>query len=422
MIPDVLVAGGGCAGLAAACDLAARGARVEILEARAGLGGRARSWVDPAIGEVEDNGQHVVMGCYEAFLAFAERIGSRGEVAFPGRPEVVLLEPGGARHAFRPRALPAPFDLLGGLLGLRGFPWRALSGAAALARDVRGGRLPEGTAAAWLDRRGQAGAPRRLLWDPLVLAALNLPSEQGPASLLAPVLRRALLGGPAAARIGWAPRGLSRLIGEPAARYLAARGARVTPGAPVAGVDCAGGRAAALRMRDGARREAGRFVLAVPHAEAAALLPELAPVAALGSSPIVGIHLWLEPKPEVPPMVGLLDSTVQWVFDRGRHLALVISGAGGAAARSREDLLAEGLAEVRRFVPAARGARLVRGRVVKERTATPLLTPETVGLRPGTRTSLPNLVLAGDWIDTGLPATLEAAALSGHRAAEALAG
>ena len=435
MRPDRIVVGAGCAGLAAATRLAELGARVRVVEARRVAGGRSRSWLDPATGDVEDNGQHLVMGCYEEFLAFARRTGGIDELRFQDRPRIVLVERGGRRVVFAPGPLPRPLDLLWGLVCLRGFPAGSVWHARGILRDLRRGG-PAGadlTASSWLAARRQAEEARRRFWDPLILATTNLDPDRVPASLLAEVLRRALLGGRDAARIGYPRRGLGPLVVDPARSYLESHGGQLTLGAPVAAIEWNGdGRFRALVLRDGRRLEAGGLILAVPHREAAGLLAA-GPASRcvedgqrLGASAIVATHLWFDRCVSPEPVAGLIDSPVHWVFNRARiggarepgYLALVTSAAGRLAASSRSEIVALALGELAAFFPAAREARLVKARVIKERRATPAFEPGTLALRPEARTRSPNLFLAGDWTATGLPATLEGAAASGHRAAE----
>jgi phytoene dehydrogenase-like protein len=270
-----------------------------------------------------------------------------------------------------------------------------------------------------------------------VLATLNLGPSRAPRSLLVEVLRRALLGGAEASRIGFPARGLGSLIVEPALRFLEKNGGTVETGAPVTGLEWdSAGRFAAARTRDGSLHRAGAVVLATPHREAALLLAGRAEgfderrAEALAASPIVAVHLWFDRAVSPHAMAGLIDSPIHWVFDRGRmggarppgYVALVTSGADEMARWDRRRLQALAMEELHRFFPRARGASLRRARVLKERRATPAFGPDQRRLRPGVRTSVPNLCLAGDWTATGLPATLEGAAASGHRAAAILGG
>jgi squalene-associated FAD-dependent desaturase len=434
-----LVIGGGCAGLAAATRLAERGARVRLLEARRVLGGRSRSWIDGVTGDVEDNGQHIIMGCYEEFLSFVRRTGGVEELRFQDRVEVTLLEPGGRANRFRPGPLPRPFDLLWGLWRMHGISPGDAMAAAGMVRDLRRGKGEHRGFAAeeWLISRGQSENARRTFWDPFILATLNLPPGEAPACLLAEVLRRALLGGKRASRLAFPRRGLGPLVVAPAVEFLERHRCQVLERNQVAGLEFdTSGRFIAARTRDGRRHESEAAVLAVPPDPAAALLKGrngcfgAAQAAALGNSPIVAIHLWFDRYVCEYAMAGLLESPIHWVFNRAKiggaeppgYLALVSSAAEGLAAQSKPELLRVALGELRRFFPAARQAEPRRFRVLKERKATPWFRPETIGLRPPARTPIPNLMLAGDWTDTGLPATLEGAAESGHRAAALLEG
>lgn len=437
MIPDVLVAGAGCAGLAAATLLAEQGARVRLLEARPVLGGRSRSWIDRRSGDVEDNGQHILMGCYAEFLDMLRRTGGIDELRFQPRLDLVLIEPGGRVARFRPGALPRPLDLLWGLLRLRGFPLADIFRARSLVREVSRPEFSlEGwTVERWLTHHGQSEQARRLFWDPLVLATLNLAPRAAPADLLAEVLRRALLGGAEASRIGFASNGLGPLIVDPARRFLERHGAEIETGCKVTELAFDDrGRFDAALGRDGRRHRAGAMILAVPHREAASLIGgHAAPFDAraastLGASAIVAIHLWFDRRISSHAIAGLVDSPIHWVFDRVRiggasapgYLALVASAAAGLARQDPGSLVGLARNELSRFFPLARDARLVRWRVLKERRATPRLGPDHGDLRPPATTGASNLMLAGDWTATGLPATLEGAAASGHRAAESL--
>jgi uncharacterized protein with NAD-binding domain and iron-sulfur cluster len=194
------------------------------------------------------------------------------------------------------------------------------------------------------------------------------------------------------------------------------------------------GRFTGACVRGGEIHAAGAAVLAVPHREAAALLGgageafDTAAARSLGASPIVAVHLWFDRAVSDYAMAGLIDSPVHWVFDRARiggardpgYLALVTSAAKELEERSREELRRMAVDELKRFFPAAGRARLRRARVLKERRATPAFRLDNLASRPEPRTSAPNLLLAGDWTATGLPATLEGAAASGHRAAALL--
>jgi squalene-associated FAD-dependent desaturase len=441
MRPDVVVIGAGFAGLAAAVRLAGLGARVTVLERRGVLGGRAYSFREPESGALVDNGQHLFMRCYDETLSFLRTLGTDDRIAFQPRLEVDMLGGGGREARLACPRLPAPLHLLAGLLGLRGVGLRDRLGLvragarlAAAARGPHSAALEDVTVAAWLDRLGQSAAARRAFWNPLTLAVLNDAPEVASVRWLVAVARRAFLAGPRAGDLGFATCGLSALYTEQARAYVEARGGSVRTQAAAAALEVSGDRVAAVRLAPraratGERLPVGVVVAAVPHQALPPLLPAalaarppFSDAARLAVSPIVSCHLWYDRPVLGRPFVGLLDGPLHWLFDRGTHLTAVTSGAGALVDRRPRDLADAAAREVARLLPAAREARLLRAHVIKERWATPSLAPGAGALRAGPRTPLANLVLAGDWTDTGLPGTIEGAVQSGHAAAALAAG
>jgi hydroxysqualene dehydroxylase len=434
----IAVLGGGFAGLAAAVALVSRGARVTLLEARRGLGGRAASFVDEASGEVVDNGQHLFMGCYRSTRSLLETIGSADRLRFQRRLRVDYLEPG-RRSRLTAAPLPSPWHLLAGVMMLKGLGardrtalLRAGPSLRRLASPAACEALESISVSAWLDRLGQTGALRHRLWHPLTLATLNAPPHAAPASLLACVMREGFLAGPGASCLGVATVGLSELCAEPARRWLEARGARVSAGVPVSHLRMGHGRVVAAALRDGTEVPAEAFVSAVPPAALVRLGVSLPGLDRFGTSSILSVNLW----PERPlaslrdlDLAAVLDGRIQWIFNKGRilggstqHLAAVISSASELLARSNDELAAMAWDDLGACLPEARGIGLRRWLVVRERAATFAASVETEPLRPGPRSPWPNLALAGDWTVRGMPATIEAAVRSGHLAADLLMG
>lgn len=430
-----LVIGGGFAGLAAGTALAARGAAVTVLEARPHLGGRARSFRDAATGTVVDNGQHVLMGCYTETLAFLGRIAASGKLRRQRALRVELRDVRGTAGALACPALPGPLHMLVALLrfGLvsRRERLRAIAGGVRLLAMRRRGdaRLAALTVEELLDLLAQPAAVRRALWHPMAIATLNETPARAAAGPFAEVLARAFFGGRADAQFVLPAVGLSDLYTDDARRFLEAHGGRIETRAAVAALELAGGRLAGVRLRDGRRVAASVCIAAVPPRALATLLPAPLAPPSFDTSPIVSAHLWYDRPVLGAPFVGLLGARTQWLFDRGAggggsgpwHVSAVLSADREAAAWETGRIAGAVAADVCATCPAARTARLVRHVVVKEKHATIATTPEAERRRPPTRTPLDGLFLAGDWIATGLPPTIESATLSGHRAAEAAA-
>jgi zeta-carotene desaturase len=272
-----------------------------------------------------------------------------------------------------------------------------------------------------------------MLWEPLALAALNQSIREAAAPPFAMVLARMFGGEARDAALGWPLCPLDELYADPARRFIEARGGDVRIGFP-ARVHLAAGRVAHVEARGG-RLQAGAVVVAVPwHGLADVFSGDTAPVddlrkaaAATKASPIAAVNVWLDRRILQTPFLGLPGRSMQWVFDKEQmfeagtsHLTMVSSGADDVMAIHNDELIALALRELRDAVPEARAARVQRASVVRERRATFSLAPGQPA-RPGTRTVVEGLLLAGDWIETGLPATIEGAAISGRRAAEAIA-
>lgn len=428
---DAIVIGGGFAGLAAATRLAETGARVLVLEARPTLGGRATAFTDPATGERVDNGQHVLLGCYRDTFQFLDRIGARGHVHVQDRLTVDMIDREGRPSRLACPSLPPPFNLLAGLMRWDALSWRDRLAAVRIGR--RFAPRSDQTVRAWLLSLHQTPRVIEMLWEPLAVAALNESIDVAGAEPFARVLAEMLGGQPRDASLVFPLKPLDEMYALPARDYIEQRGGEVRLNAPA--TIRVGPRAdvfeVAVRQE---RLTAATLVCAVPWFA----LPEvfvdapgslrhvLQPASLTAASPIVTVNLWFDRVVTEHALVGLPGRTMQWIFDKRRvfgeqasHLSLVSSGAGNVVALSNDELIALAVREVHEAIPAAGNARVLRAVVVREKRATFSVAPPQLP-RPSTRTPVPGLLLAGDWIDTGLPATIEGAVRSGHMAAAAV--
>jgi len=284
--------------------------------------------------------------------------------------------------------------------------------------------------AAWLASLGQSANANERLWHPLSIAALNESPERASAAMFLSVLRDGLFAGGNGARLGLAKVGLSELFAGPAARYLRGRRCEVRTRAPVRRILVDGTRCTGVLMADGERRQAGAVVGSVTPDALPDLLPDgasaepfFAGAAGLETSPIVSVYLWFgAPVCEIP-FAGLIGGTWQWMFNRhaltapgggGHAITLVCSAARDLVDQSRESLIRSAIEDLHLFFPETRRAPLRHSLVIKERRATIAHAPGTLSQRPASLTPIDRFHLAGDWIATGLPATIEGAALSGH--------
>ncbi len=438
---DVIIIGGGFAGLAAGVALAEAGKRVCLLEQKPYLGGRARSFQGPTTGSIVDNGQHLFMGCYHSTIQFLKTIGTLDRVRFQTTLSVPFLDRDGRLTHLNCPALPSPWHLFLGVLRSGSFSLKQKLEVLRMGKALRNGGAGFGpsdaeSVTAWLSRRGQSEGLQRNFWDLICIAAMNEDPRAASAKLFERVVRLALFSAPEDSRLGMARVGLSECYTAAAQSFIESRGGRVQVGRGVnqllikegacRGVDAGGERIVDLPV-----------IAALPWHQLATVLPgELlrgepffGGALALRPAPIISINLWFDAPITDLEFAGLRGTTIQWLFDRSRilgdkshYISLVLSGAREHVSRSKEELLAISLRELGEMLPAARKAKLLHSLVIKERFATFSPSPEADALRPPARTPIHGLFLAGDWTATGLPATIEGAVQSGYAAAREFLG
>jgi len=430
----VLIVGGGIAGTAAALQCARGGAAVTLLESRGRLGGAAFSFTRDGLRV--DNGQHVFLRCCTAYRDLLEDLGAAEMVTLQPRLTIPVLAPGGRRARLRRNRLPAPLHLAGSLARYRFLsPGRRAGAARALralrAIDYRDPAVDRLSFGDWLREHDQDDQAVAALWELIVRPTLNLDPREASLAQVAQVFQVGLLRDAAAGDVGYARVPLSEIHDVAARRALERAGVEV---------HLRRGATAVVPQADGFRVEvsgnptlsAEVVVLAVPPDRAARLLPgeariDVGRLARLGRSPIVNLHVVYDrPVLDLPFAAGV-RTPVQWVFDRtrsaglsdGQYLAVSLSAADEELAMSSEDLRRRYLPALAELLPRAAGARVRTFFVTREHSATFRALPGARALRPGARTSLPGLLLAGSFTDTGWPATMEGAVRSGHAAAAA---
>ncbi|KAF0166127.1 MAG: squalene-associated FAD-dependent desaturase [Rhodocyclaceae bacterium] len=415
----IAVIGAGYAGLAAAVELAAAGRQVEVFEASRVPGGRARAV--QIEGFTVDNGQHILIGAYTETLRLMRAVGADPDVLLRRTP--LRFEFPGEFVMSAPR-LPAPLHTAFALLLARGLDWGEKWAAIRLMRGLQAGQFriePDITVTAWLDSNKTPSRQRRLLWEPLCIAALNTPAERASAQVLANVLRDSLASSRSASDMLLPQVDLSALFPEPAAEFIARHGGAVQLGR----------RVSSLRREGDAWwiDDAGPFaqvILAVAPYHLGNLVPELAPqVAHFDWEPIVTSYFSYPDWVRLPqPMLGVDAGLAQWLFDRGQLceqyglIAAVISARGRHLDLPMAELERGIHKEIVRLVPDLPAPLAVQ--TITEKRATFACVPNLQ--RPQARTEMPGLWLAGDYVDSDYPATLEGAVRSGVAAAHSILG
>lgn len=431
---SVTVVGGGLAGIAAALRCASEGAVVTLLESRGRLGGAAYSFERDGLRM--DNGQHVFLRCCVAYRALLREIEAENLVTLQPRLRITVLAPGGRRATLARGSLPAPVHLAVALLRYPFISPRQRLGVARAMQALRSVDVDDPAADAqsfggWLAEHGQQGETLAAIWDLIARPTLNLGLADASLAQAAQVFQLGLLADAAAGDVGYAVVPLSEIHDVAARRALTGAGVDVRLRHGVTSIVPTGS-GFVIEHRGGGVVESDFVILAVPPTRAARLLPAGArgtgisvDPAALGSSPIVNLHIVYDrPVLDVPFAAGV-RSPVQWMFDRtqssglnsGQYLAVSLSAADAELGETVEQLRHRYLPALAELLPAARGAKVKSFRVTREHAATFRASPGVRALRPGPTTPIPGLFLAGTWTDTGWPATMEGAVLSGYAAA-----
>ncbi|TVR96969.1 MAG: amine oxidase [Rhodospirillales bacterium] len=407
------VVGAGLSGLSAAIWLVQAGRRVIVHEAAGQAGGRCRSYLDPVLERLIDNGNHLVLSGNQAVTRYLEAIGNADGLTGPERASFDFVDcASGERWTVRPNAGHIPWWILAAGRRVPGTRVRHYLAALTLARAG-----PNATVAECLEHTGPAF---RRFWEPLAVAVINAEATVGAATLLWPVLVQSFGRGEAACRPRIAREGLSACFVDPAVTRLQQAGSIIGLHRRVRALEFEGDRVRALRFGDGAAialEPHDGVVLAVPPSAAQELVPGQA--VPIGSNAIVNGHFRLPDAAETPVIIGLIGGFSHWLFVRRDIASVTISAADRVVDLPAPDIAARMWPEVCAALGRPLSA-MPPTRIVKERRATFAQTPANLGRRPAARTSWRNLILAGDWTDTGLPATIEGSVASGERAAAAI--
>ncbi len=405
----VHVVGAGLAGLAASVALADQGHAVTLYESGQQAGGRCRSFVDPELGVRIDNGNHLLLSGNEAAFSYIERIGALDTFARPAEAAIPFIDiRTGERWAVRPGKGPVPWWVLRAARRVPGTRARDYLEALRLWRAA-----PGDTVAALL---APDGVLFRRLWEPLAVAALNTGVADASARLLWRVLAETIGRGAASCRPMLARDGLSESLVDPALSFLSGSGAEVRFGSRLRALDFADGCVSGLLFEQSALvlRPEDSVILAVPAAVAARIVPGL--IVPDDYAPIVNAHFRCGLPPGGLLFAGIIGGTAEWVFRKREVVSVTVSAADRIVARSADELRETLWRDVTLAFGLPAGA-TPPARIVKERRATFRATPAQEMRRPAAGTAWPNLHLAGDYVDTGLPATIEGAIRSGFAAA-----
>jgi squalene-associated FAD-dependent desaturase len=441
----VTVIGAGVAGMSAACALAEAGFRVQLVERRGYLGGRASSYLHPGVEEVIDNCQHVLFGCCTNLIGFYRRIGGADKIHWT--TDMTMIEPGGRRSRLGPfklgpLRLPAPLHGTPSLLSAHAFNFAdKLALARAFRAMMKPGALDESheSLGDWLRRHKQTDGAMNRFWRLVIASALNADVEHIAMHYAAKVIRELFLNSAQAGAMGMSTVPLSELYSG-AEKFLAWHGSSIHYNTNVESLMWDEALMQwSVAARDGVLTS-DYVVLALPFEAMGKLLPRLPSVdgaetlakqiAQLQHWPICSVHLWFDREITDLEHAVLLDREIHWMYNKGRlqpwrklkgsYLELVVSASREFAALTREQAIEQSVKELGEFFPAIASAHLEKAALIKEVRATFAVPPGIDAARPSAQSPWPNLFLAGDWIATGWPSTMESGSRSGHLASEAI--
>jgi squalene-associated FAD-dependent desaturase len=423
---EVIVIGGGLAGLASAAALAGAGHTVRVLESRRFLGGRATSY---EIGtgenaETIDNCQHILLRCCVNLLDFYRRLGVEDKITF--YRDFIFIEPGGRRSTMRAGLLPAPAHFVESFLSLK---FLNFSEKLAVMRGINAVKsqyktrtdLDRISMLDWLKEQRQPPRVIERFWRQVMVSAISEELDATAASHGFQVFRLVFLANKNSYEMGVPAVPLGDFYGVDTWKNVGP--AEFQLRSPVERIVIEDGVVRSVIAR-GEELRADQYICALPFDRVADVAPGLdLDVSGFEYAPITGIHLWFDRPVIDVPQATLLDRTIQWIFNKheGRAVQLVVSASRSLLEMPRADVIALAIRELEEFLPAARGAKLEKAHVVKEVKAVLSAKPGLESRRPVSRTNVSNLFLAGDWTRSGWPAIMEGAVRSGYLAAEAVA-
>ena len=419
-----IVIGGGFAGLTTAAYLVDKNLKVDLLEASPKLGGRAYSFLSKDGKTIVDNGQHILMGCYHETLRFMKMIGAKDNLIYQSELEINFLKEGFEQIKLKTASFPYPFNLLLGILNYKviGFIDRLkILKFFFKMFSYSENELTRLTVEEWLRKENQKNRINKALWEVIAVGALNTSIKKASAKIFSDVLKEIFLNGKFASTIILPKYGLSETYCDKAQDFIERNGGRVFTSRSVTGVKTENDKIVEVQTDDGNIDDFDCIVSAVPFYA----LQKIIPVSYLNKKPelrysaILSVNLWLKKNPLKEEFYGLINSAVHWIFNKKTHLTLVVSDADYLVEKTKEEIFNIIAKELKKFTGISE-ENITDYQIVKEKRATFVPAENTINLRPSVDTGLENFFVVGDWVDTGLPSTIESAVKSGRMGADSI--
>ena len=416
----VIVIGGGFAGLSAASFLADSGNKVELIEASPKLGGRAYSLYDDVTKSVVDNGQHILMGCYKEALKFLRMIGAERNFSFQERLKVDFLNHKGKHFTLQATQLFYPLNLLFGLLNFEalGFTDRLkILRFFIKLYFYSDAELKNLTVHQWFLLEGQNEKIRESFWDFLAIGALNTSTAKASAKAFADILKEMFSKGNEASTIILPLKGLSESYCNEAQAFIKKKGGILNLSEQITGFEVENDEVKKIITSKRIITDFDFVISAVPWYVLEKFYDDDKINLDFEYSSILTIHVWLEENKLLEDFYALIGSPIHWIFNHKDHITLVKSDANNIIDKPKEELFKMAVTELKKYAGIER-EEITTYKVIKEKRATFVPDNKTIDKRPDIKTKVKNLFLAGDWVNTGLPSTIESAVKSGRRAVE----
>ena len=417
-----VVIGGGVAGLTAAAYLAKNKFKVTLIESSPKLGGRAYSFSDQNTNSTIDNGQHILMGCYTDTLRFLKLIGAQTNFIYQQRLEVNFLKPG--NKLVRLKSFPA-FYPLNLVLALLNFKALSISERFSVLffmikpPFVSHQKLVNKNVKEWLEENHQSKNVISSLWEMIAVGALNTNIKKASALIFHELLMKMFFKGNFSSTIILPKYSLTESYVTNAKNFIEENYGEIKLSSSVDEIIIAYDKVIGIKINGEAFNDFDFLISAIPFYSIQKIIPRniLDDNISFEYSSILNIHIWLKNNPLPESFYGLIDSPVHWIFNKNDHLNIVISDADYLMSKSSEEIIEMCKTELKKFAGINK-SEIIEYKVLKEKRATFIPTNNIIYSRPGSKTKIKNLFLAGDWTDTGLPSTIESAAKSGRIASE----
>jgi len=417
-----LIIGSGIAGLNAASLLASKNISVTILESSPKLGGRTYSFLETQTNQIVDNGQHLLMGCYKDSLAFIKLTGAEDNFSYQKNLNVKFINRDRKIYSLNASSFPYPFNLLNAVLN-----YDVLNFSSKIKfirflvsfRFISESALSNLTVSDWLEKENQNDTQLKNLWEILCVGTLNTSISKASALVFYRILKLMFLKGNYAATLILPKYGLSESIVNPASEYIKKHGGKIFTSEPVKKIEISNNKIETVTSDKKVYKDFDFVISAVPHYALEKIIDvEILDIdVEFEYSTILNIHIWIDDLILDEMFYGLLNSPLHWIFNKGDHINVVISDADYLAEKSKDEILNLIIDELSIYT-SIKKENITNYKIIKEKRATFVPDKNSLSKRPQPTTKIKNLILAGDWIDTGLPSTIESAAKSGRLAAD----